>query len=139
MKTFEVRRISDGAVMTRYDAPDRIEWQGYEFANFDHIDVTIPQPMAPRITVYGGRRKLTKLEFRALLTPAEQQAIDEFEAHFESTPFPTDVKNRIRTSIVKRGEATLIDLDEPDITSGLGLYVALSKLAYIRISEILNG
>ena len=141
MKTYEVRRISDGTVMTRYDAPDRVEWQGYEFANFDHVDVTptTTQTTVLRVTVYGGRRKLTKLEFRALLTPAEQQAIDKFEAHYESMAFPPAVMDRIRTSVVKRGEATVMDLDDPDLTAGLGLHVALGNLAYSRISEIVNG
>lgn len=139
MRTFEVTRKTDAQVVDRYRADSPIEWQGMEFDTHTHTDVSATSPAAPRVTIYGGRRKLTKLEFRALLTSAEQQAIDKFEARFESMPFPEDVKDRIRTGIVKRKEATIMDLDEPDISTGLGLHVALGNLAYSRISEIVNG
>ena len=141
MATYDVIRKSDGEAVYSYTADAPVSWDNMGFDTCSHIARSGAGAVAPpRVTKFNGKRHLTKLEFRSLLTPEEQQAIDEFEAQFEaSTSFSPDVKRRIRTSIRKREEATFIDLDEPDIAAGLGLYVALGKIAYPRIKEILNG
>lgn len=139
MNIYDVIQRSDGSKVTSYSNPTEIVDGPYPTDEYAHILRVKVEDERPAVTVYKGKRRLTKLEFRALLTASEQQSIDEFEVQFESLVFPADIKKRIRTSIRKREEATLIDLDEPDITLGLGLYVALGKLAFSRISEILNG
>lgn len=140
MNTYDVIRKVDRVNVYSYSSDVPIAWNGMGFDLFDHIPQSIACALAPPcITKFNGKRHLTKLEFRSLLMPEEQQGIDEFEAHFESMAFPDDVKRRIRTGLCKRTDATFIDLDDEDTAGGLGLYVALGKLVYTRISEILNG
>lgn len=139
MNIYDVTQKSDGVQVTSYSHQTVITDGPYPLDAYDHTLRPETGEVVRAVTVYQGRRRLTKLEFRALFTPAEQQAIDKFEAHFETMPFQEDVKDRIRTGVVKRREATVMDLDERDLLTGLGLHVALSNLAYSRISEILNG
>ncbi len=136
MPVYKVISKETGETVYIYKEETRIAWIGMEFVTHDHIDVTNDQP--PPI-VDWTKRHLTKLDFRKLFYPYEQEAMDEFEVTFEAMPFPTDIKRRIRTNLKKYREATYIDLDEPDTAMGLGVFAALGIIAPHRIEEIING
>lgn len=124
----------------QYEAESRIVWDQFPLDAYDYVQSELPVVTPPNTHVFGGRRKLTHLEFRSLLHTDEQESIDEFTATFESnSSLPTATKRRIRTMMKKYSEATLIDLDDPDNAAGLGLYVSLGAMAYPRIAEVLNG
>lgn len=140
MSAFKVIRKLDGVVVYSFDAEAKTVWD--QFPESDFTYEMIPDAGQPPVlnTVFGGRRKLTHLEFRSLLHTDEQENIDEFEATFEANVnLPYAAKKRIRTTMKKYNEATIIDLDEPDIELGLGLYVSLGVMSYSRIAEVLNG
>lgn len=72
MPMYRVIRKSDQEQVYTYSADAPVEWVGFEFATHDHVEVVEPPapPPAP-VTRYGGRRRLTKLEFIELLGDAE--------------------------------------------------------------------
>lgn len=142
MNTYDVISKATGGKVYEYRADAPIEWGGMEFAGFDHVLVasdagTAPAAPAP---VYGGRRELTKLEFRALFSESEKQAVDRLEATFEVNQNFTDAqKDMIRTAYKDYNAASFVGMDDPRTAAGLNLYVMLGFLAQERVSEILNG
>ena len=50
-----------------------------------------------------------------------------------------DQKDTIRTAFKDYGEATQVDLDDPRLAPGLGLYVALGGMDQDEVMEVLRG
>ena len=91
-------------------------------------------------TRFGGRRILTKLEFRSLFSESTLKWIDRFEAQFEQLPFLTDdQKDNSRTAFKNYHEATFVDLDDPRWNPGLSMYVALGGMDESEVTEVLRG
>lgn len=137
---YDVIRKSDGEKAYEYQADAPVEWNGFPFAEFDHA----PRPDEVKevviATKFGGRRILTKLEFRSLFSPATLKWIDRFEAQFENYAYLTDdQKDSIRTAFKDYQEATFVDLDDPRWLPGLGLYVALGGMDQDEVTEVLRG
>lgn len=140
---FEYKVIckSDGAEVYRYQSDAPIEWDGMEFATHDHVALPSAEQLAsPPQPKFGGRRLLTKLEFRSLFPAAALQGIDRFEAQFEQSPFLTEAqKDQVRTSFADYHAALDVNLDDPRWVPGLGLYVALGIMTAEEVQEVLNG
>lgn len=138
MTVYNVIRRSDGVRVTGYSADQAISDGPYSFDLYDHIPVLEEVLHEP---IFGGRRKLTKLEYRKLLHSDEEMGFDRVRATFETDAnFTSAQKDMIRTLDSKYREATLMDLDDPDQEKGLQFFLSLGVLSDAsRIKEILNG
>ena len=140
MKIFRVVRKSDNKVLYEYQSDAAVPWVGMEFAACDHIDITPSTPVEFAAPVYGGRRILTKLEFRSLFPAGSLMAIDRLEAQFETMDsLSAEQKDAIRTAFSNYHEAQDIDLDNDLLTAGLPMYVALGFLTADQLAEVLRG
>lgn len=138
MTTYRVYPKGSTVLAYEYSADAPVEWNEYPFASFDHV--AQPAPPLPAGGMYGGRRKLTKLEWRKLLLASEEEAFDEIRANVETMTLPDGVpRSKVRTYVHRYEEATLMDLDDSDQAAGFGLLVALGKMDPSRIQVILNG
>lgn len=137
---YDVIRKSDGEKAYEYQADAPVEWNGFPFAEFDHAPRPDEVEEVVIATKFGGRRILTKLEFRSLFSPATLKWIDRFEAQFENYAYLTDdQKDSIRTAFKDYQEATFVDLDDQRWLPGLGLYVALGGMDQDEVTEVLRG
>lgn len=137
---YDVIRKSDGGKAYEYQADAPVEWNGFPFAEFDHAPRPDEVEEVVIATKFGGRRILTKLEFRSLFSPAALKWTDRFEAQFEGYAYLTeDQKDTIRTAFKDYHEATQVDLDDPRWVPGLGLYVALGGMDQDEVAEVLRG
>ena len=138
---YDVVNKSSGLKVYEYQESAPVEWSGFEFATHDHVaQPDLGMPDSPVTTRFGGRRILTKLEFRSLFSDATLKWIDRFEAQFETYAYLTDAqKDEIRTAFANYHEATDVDLDDPRWIPGLGLYVALGGMDEAEITEVLRG
>lgn len=135
---YSVIRKSDGVEVSRYAAMQVVEGP-FPLDTHDHVEVP-DEPVAEDTRKFGGRRILTKLEFRSLFPAHALKAIDRFEAQFEQAQFLTDEqKDEIRTSFKDYNEAESVDLDHPRWPAGLGMYVALGMMTAEEVTEVLNG
>lgn len=133
MKTYRVIRKSDGVLVYQYQAETPIEWSGMSFAECDHIEEAPTPEQVALTTKFGGRRRLTKLEFIELLgddfisilTAAKSSV--QIEAFIElvrlTTPDP---------------DGCSINLDDPRMQALHQLELA-GVIAVGRAEEILNG
>ena len=137
---YDVIRKADLAKAYEYQADAPVEWVDFPFSEFDHVERTSVSAAAPPPTKFGGRRVLTKLEFRSLFTEATLKWIDRFEAQFEGYVYLTDEqKDDIRTAFADYHEATQVDLDDPRWIPGLSMYVALGGMDSNEVTEVLRG
>ena len=119
-----------------YTADNMVDWDLFPFSTHTHT-LFVPEEIAmPRI--YGGRRILTKFEFRKLF-PSEIKAIDKFAATFEAMPLPDVIKDDIRTGLLDYEMSGNVNLDEPATIKGVNMYVQLGLLTPKRMIEVLNG
>lgn len=135
-----VTETATGEEVYRYQADAAIEWNGMEFATHthtEHIEVAEGEVIPFK---FGGRRLLTKLEFRSLFPVMALKSIDRFQTQFEQSAFLTDAqKDDIRTSFKDYDEALDVDLDDPRWGPGLGLYVGLGYMTEQEVAEVLRG
>lgn len=141
MATYIVTNKQTGDKVYEYRADAPIEWGGMEFANFDHtLEASVDDAPTVAAPMFGGERHLTKLQFRKLLRPNEEIAMDRIRAKFEEMPFTDPQKDVIRVINNKYTEATYIDLDDPANKQGLTFFAQLGALDNLaRVGEILNG
>ena len=141
MSIYIVTDKATGGFVYEYKSDTPIEWDGMAFAVCDHTPMPDTPPHdVPESTKFGGRRILTKLEFRSLFSDATIKWIDRFESQFEGHAYLTDAqKDEIRTAFANYHEATDVNLDDPRWPPGLGLYVALGGMDSVEITEVLRG
>lgn len=143
MKHYEIYEKASGAFIMPAQLAELVELGPYTFDKYEYREV-IQQPDDPlpssKPPVFGGVRKLTKLQWRKLLLAEEEEAFDEIRATVETMQLPAGVtRAMVRTVVNRFNEATIMDLDDPDQARGFGLLVVLGKMAPYRIKEILNG
>ena len=128
------------ALLGIYDvAPDPQGGQGVQALNREAPDFA-REEWNPAVLDFFTKQTatLTHLEFRRRFTAAEQEAIDEFNALFESHPaLTTEQKRKVRTGLKNFESANGVTLTDSDIPGMLGLYTALGLLAPGRAAEIL--
>jgi hypothetical protein len=105
---------------------------------WDVSRVIVPDPPTddvppPDTRVYGGRRTISKLDFLRLFTQGERVAIMVFSA---GTGAPNVA---VRDYMYLLEQATEVNLDDAEISAGVGLLEAGGLLASGRAAEILNG
>lgn len=135
---YDVIRKSDGKTVYEYQSDAPVAWDGMAFDTHDHIARQAESSIPP--TKFGGRRLLTKLEFRSLFPTYSLKAIDRFEVQFEQANFLTDAqKDDIRTAFKDYNAAEDVNLDDPRWIPGLGLYATLGMMTADEMAEVLNG
>lgn len=127
-----------GTQVFQYQADAPVNLNEFPLDKYSHVLFDMPKDPAPRL--YSTRR-ITKLQWRRLMTPEEEMAFDKLRATFEIDPRFSDFqRDQIRTFANKYSEATEMDLDDPDQHKGLLLFVSLGILSSVdRVTEILNG
>jgi hypothetical protein len=139
MPVYRVISIATGDEIYRYEAPAPVEWTGMEFATHDHVEV-VEVVAADPVTVYGGRRVLSKIEFRRLFPDAVRPFVDEFNATFESHPLLTDEQKRdIRSGMEDYKATDTVNLDDISTQKMIGLYTLLGLITPEEASGVLNG
>jgi hypothetical protein len=142
MKTYEVFEIATGELCYRYTNTSQVELDAYPSDRYEQrpVDEAPVEPQLSSMTVYNGRRKLTKLEWRKLLHADEEEAFDQIRATVETMDLPGYLpRSVLRTFVNRYNEATVMDMDDPDQERGFGLLVAMGLMQYNRIKEILNA
>ena len=135
-----VTETATGKEVYRYQADAAIEWNGMEFSTHTHTEHAEPVEGEVVPLKFGGRRLLTKLEFRSLFPVLALKSIDRFQTQFEQSAFLTDAqKDDIRTSFKNYDEALDVDLDDPRWVPGLALYVGLGYMTEHEVGEVLRG
>lgn len=135
---YAVTNRATGVEVYRYDSPLPIEWSGMEFLTHDHTAVA--EEPQPTITRYGGRRTLSKIEFRRLFPDAVRPFVDEFNAMFESHPLLTDDQKRdIRSGMEDYKATDTVNLDDISTQKMIGLYTLLGLITPEEASGVLNG
>ena len=135
---YDVIRKSDGEKVTSYAAMAVYEGN-WPLSEFDHIERQ-EDAVISDTRKFGGRRILTKLEFRSLFPEYAIKAIDRFEVQFEQSTFLTDdQKDSVRTSFADYHAAADVSLDDPRWVPGLGLYVSLGMMTAEEVSGVLYG
>ncbi|WP_449191776.1 hypothetical protein [Thauera sp.] len=134
MKTYRVVRKSDGALVYQYQSETPVEWSGMSFEECDHVEE--PQEVSPEADtrVFGGRRRLTKLEFVALLG-------DAFPAIL--TAAKSSVQAEAWVKVVELAtpdpDTYSIDLDDPRLELGLRTFEAMNVIDTGTTERVLNG
>lgn len=141
MPLYVVTDKSTGGTVFEYQHFEPIDHGLFPFADFEHTVQPAAEPEPALIPAkFGGRRLLTKLEFRSLFPEDSIKAIDRFEAQFEQATFLSDAqKDSIRTAFNDYHEATDVDLDDSRWPPGLGLYVSLGIMSGDDVSKVLYG
>lgn len=139
MPRFLIINIATNQTVYEYTAENELSFTGLNDPALYRQEV-ITQPSAPLATVHGGRRILTKLEFRRLFSDATRPLVDEFNATYETHPALTaEYKRAIRSGLEDFKAATEIDLDNPSVAAMLAVYVTLGMMSYPEMQEVLNG
>ncbi len=113
MNEYRVTRKSDGAEVYRYWHTEPLDLDLFPFAAHDHTAIE-PEP-EPVPTVYGGRRRVTKLEFVELLGDAAYGAI--LAMAKQSLQVEAWVKKMELAT--PEPDGTSIDLDDPRTQAGV--------------------
>lgn len=138
MPTFNVHEISTRKLVYQFESAsltilDLFPESDYEYS----LDTEIANKPT---SLYGGRRVLTKLEYRRLFTFEERMSIDSFTANYLDIAFlSAEQKSAIRTSLQDYADAQDINLDDADTVRGIGLYVQFGLILPNRLPEVLNG
>lgn len=140
MPIFSVTNKASGKEEYRFEAQALTELDLFPFSSFDYTEVIdAPVVQIPKY-VYGGRRTLSKLEFRRLFPDTERPYVDEFNATFESSTLLTaDQKRDVRSGLEDFKAASEINLDDASVSQILSLYSALGLITKTEMETILNG
>ena len=137
---FVVTDKATGAELSRYAAAQPTEASGFSLADFDHTEIVEQDTTEAPATVYGGRRLLSKIEFRRMFNDVERPLIDEFNATFETHPALTDEQKRgVRSGLEDYKATETVNLDDVSTAMMLGLYTMLGLIDAARAQEIMNG
>ena len=134
MPTYRVTRKSDGALVYQYQAEAPIEWSGMGFAECDHVEA--PQELPPEVDtrVFGGRRRLTKLEFVALLGSAFAAILTASKASVQAEAWVKMVE-----LATPDPDTYSIDLDDPRLAEGLHAFETMGVIEAGTTERVLHG
>lgn len=128
MPYYRIVRKSDQTEVSRYAASQPTEFDGFAFADFDHVEFEPDAPPAPPAESF----KITRLAFLNRFTDAEAIAID-LASQGATVPAAS-----MRRYMQKVNAATYIDLGRADTRAGVQALEAAGLLAAGRATVILN-
>ena len=139
MSNWQVSERATGTVVYAYTADEAVDWPDYPFATHNHnLVVSVEQP--------DPSRRVTKLQFRNLLSAAEKRAIE-----FASLDNPSaSQEDRLKAADLRvfladveaatpEPDGTSIDLDDPRTVAGVNALESYGLIATGRATEILSG
>lgn len=139
MPTFNVHEISTGKLVYQFESESLAVLDLFPESDYTY-SIDTEGNGGNLGNIYGGRRVLTKLEYRRLFTFEERMAIDSFTANYLGIAFlSAEQKSAIRTSLQDYADAQDINLDDADTVRGIGLYVQFGLIQPNRLAEVLNG
>jgi len=136
MTTYVVTSRATGAEVLRYNADSQQDWQGFPAADFDQAALAEPEPVVPApSSVFGGRRRLTKLEFVSLLGE------DEFKAVLTAAEASVDVAAWVKLIelLTPNPDGTSVDLDDARVLAGLGAMEIAGVLPAGTAQRVIHG
>lgn len=137
MPIYVVTRNSDQAEVYRYDAPEPVEWSGFEFATHEHV-AEPPAPALPEPPAAPPVR-ITKFAFRARFTQGEKVAIEIASLDNPAAPMEQRAMSAaLRASQEDIAVAQFVDLTLPATREGVLALEAVGLLAAGRALEILD-
>lgn len=129
MPTYAVIRKADQIEVYRYAHTEPVEWQGFEFATHDHVQVA--EPVAPPAPP-APPMKISRLAFITRFTDAEAIAVD------LASQGATVPAANMRRYVQKVNAAEYIDLMRDDTRGGVQQLEAMGLLAAGRAAVILD-
>lgn len=109
-------------------------------ARAQRVEAEIQTREASLAAASQGAVPWTKFQFRQRFTASEQQAVDEFNSTFESSPGLTaEQKRQIRTGLKNLESSGAVYADNPATIAGVQMYESLGLIAPGRAAEILGG
>jgi hypothetical protein len=132
MESWQVTSKATGEPVFRYQCDDGIGpiyWVGMEAETHDHTLVVEETPETPPVTVYGGRRLLSRLEFLRLFTVTERITM---RTAAKQSPVMEDYLQLLDLALE-------ISLDDPDTVAGVQMMEGAGLLATGRAAEVLRG
>ena len=134
MPTYRVTRKSDGALVYQYQAEVPIEWSDMRFVECDHVEE--PQELPPEgdTRVFGGRRRLTKLEFVALLGSAFTEILTAAKASVQAEAWVKMVE-----LTTPDPDTYSINLDDPRLAEGLHAFETMGVIEAGTTERVLHG
>jgi hypothetical protein len=145
---YDVIRKSDGMAMTRYcssQVVEQINENAYPVSEFDHVE-RLEDAVIADTRKFGGRRRLTKTEFRDSFSTQEKVGIEFASVDSPQAPEAERlIAAQIRVflddvaSTTPDLDGTSISLDDPRTVAGVVGLESLGLLAPGRAQEILNG
>jgi hypothetical protein len=134
MPTFRVIEKATGIAVYEYTNETALDLVGFEFATHDHVEV-VEEAAPPDPRKYGGRRRVSKLEFIDLLTDTEYVTI--LAAAKESVQIEAWIRKMELAT--PEDDGTSIDLDDPRTQGGVQALELIGLIGEGRAEEILNG
>jgi len=113
MPTYKVTRISDGQEVYQYTYDSPLDLNMFPADQYEHTEMVDPAPQIEPI--FGGRRRVTKLEFVALLGTTAYVAV--LGIARQSVEIEAWVKMIDMASVDDDGYS--IDLDDPRTAAGV--------------------
>lgn len=141
MPTFRATSKIDGTTQEYASTVPDAAHLGADYT-LEELTEAVAQPGADEVvaTIYGGRRSLSKIEFRRLFPADKRPYVDEFNATFEAHPALTaDQKRDIRSGLEDYRATDAVNLDDIDTQKMIGLYVMLGILTTVEATAVLNG
>jgi hypothetical protein len=132
MESWQVTSKATGEPVFRYQCDDGIGpiyWVGMEAETHDHTLVEDETPETPPVTVYGGRRILSKLEFLRLFKTEERITL---RTVAKTNPVVEDYMQLLEL-------AEEINLDDEDTVGGVQMMEQAGLLGEGRAAEVLRG
>lgn len=135
MTTYVVTRKSDGEEVFRFTADQLCDVADYPFAEFDYAALPDPEPDPVDTRMFGGRRRLSKLEFLALLGE------DEFKGVLGAATVSIDVAAWVKMIDLATPEpdGTSVNLDDARVAAGLTSLEAAQVLPQGTTARVLHG
>lgn len=136
MKTYNVVKRSDGSLIHSYSAENPVEWEGMEFTECDHLEVTLE----PETVITPSQSvKITKLAFRNRFKPEEKVALE--LASKDDPSLTLDQRKpsaMIRVYLDDVNSASFIDLNRKDTRKGVFILEQFGLIAKGRALQILD-
>lgn len=137
MPVYHVIRKADGEQVYGYGHDFALDLDMFPFSDYDHIPVAEPEP--PVQTMFGGRRRLTKLEFVALLGQAAYVAI----LAMAKQSIEVEAWVKMLELATPEEDGSSVNLDDPRTQAGIvGIGGALGQAGVVGADwaqGVLNG
>lgn len=137
MPVYKIIRKADGEPVYEYQHTEALDMDIFPFADYAHIEQV--EPEQPPVTMLGGRRRVTKLEFVALMGQEAYVAI----LAMAKQSIEVEAWVKMLDLATPEGDGTSVNLDDPRTAGGIqSIGAALEQLGAVQTGwaqGVLNG